>query len=311
MSATRPERASTPAKRKMDDRDIKPEDLDRQEPRPPPFQANGAHIPATSSRLPTVHPSDSPMPPRQKPRHAAPPVWAQLYERQQLKNANHVLRKPAVNHTHVNGTGDSNPPARQERATSRHVSPEASRSNTQGAPLNPAPPAPPFVNRPQLLGPWETTFSNQAPFDEMSKTVADFFFFHVVSHRGLDELHGRPGIQFEIEAKLGCLIDRDPQRQGGRYLLPIRSEVVLLEDKSAYAFSSSMTEVSLSQSLEAQRPRGCTEADKARTGTTQKLQQLPKLSGCRDQSPEPEKPGLRYSARACQLCPHPGDRQIL
>lgn len=242
--ATRTERASTPAKRKMDDRDLKPEDLDRQEPRPPPFQANGTHIPTTSSRPPAAHSSNSPMPPRRKPRYAAPPSWAQPHGHNELRNANYVLRKSATNHNHVNGTAESNSVPRQERATSRHVSPEASRSNTQVVAPSQGPPPAPLVPKPHLLGPWEVSLSNQPPFDEMSKTVADFLFFHVVNNRGAEELHGRPGIQFEIEAKLGCLMDKDPQRQGARYQLPIRSEVVLMEDKNAYAFSSSMTEVS-------------------------------------------------------------------
>lgn len=245
IPAPRTERASTPAKRKMDDRDIKPDELDQQESRPPPFQANGAHRPGSSSRPAAAHHPDVPMQPRRKRRHAAPPIWAHPYDRQQLKNPNYLLRKPAANHIQVNGTSDSSSLARQDRATSRHVSPETSRSNAQGPPPNQAPPVAAIANKPNLLGPWETTIANQDPFDEMCKTVADFFFFNVINPTELGELHGRPGIQFEIEAKLGCLMDRNPQRQGARYHLPVRSEVVLSdEDKNAFAFSSSMTEVS-------------------------------------------------------------------
>lgn len=250
IPAPRTERASTPAKRKMDDRDIKPEELDRQESRPPPFQANGAHRPGSSSRSTAAHHPDVPMQTRRKRRHVVPPIWAHPYDRQQLKHPNYLLRKPNANHIQVNGTSDSNSLARQERATSRHVSPETARANTQGPPPNQAPPVAAIANKPSLLGPWETTIANQDPFDEMCKTVADFFFFNVINPAELGELHGRPGIQFEIEAKLGCLMDRNLQRQGSRYHLPVRSEVVLSdEDKNAFAFSSSMTEASIHTGL--------------------------------------------------------------
>lgn len=248
--AVKAERASTPAKRKLDDRDIKPEELDRQEPRPPPFETNGSQRPGSSSRPPAAaHQSSSPMLPRCKPRHTAPPIWATPYDRQQLKNANFYLRKPGVNHTQqVNGKTESPAaaaPPRQERPPeSRHVSPEASRANPQAPPPNPvAPPVAPAPEKPRMLGPWEATIANQAPLDEMCKTVADFLFMTVVNHAELNEMHGRFGVQFEIEAKLGALIDRS-KSGNTRFRLPIESEAVLAPSISDFAnFSSSMTEV--------------------------------------------------------------------
>lgn len=238
------ERASTPAKRKLDDRDVKPEDLDRQEPRPPPFETNGSQRPGSSSLSVPVHHSSSPMLPRRKPRHNAPPLWARHYDRQQLKNANFYLRKPAVNHAQVNGKTEApNAAPRPERPESRHVSPEASRANTQAPPPNQVPPVSAGPEKPKMLGPWEATIANQAPLDEMCKTVADFLFMTVINHSELSELHGRFGIQYEIEAKLGALIDRN-KTGNTRFQLPIESEAVVAANIGDFAnFSSSMTEV--------------------------------------------------------------------
>lgn len=248
--ATRAERASTPAKRKMDDRDIKPEDLDRQEPRPAPFQSNGAPRPGSSSRPHATHQSDSPMPPRRRRRHAAPPNWALAYEKQQLSHPNYQLRKHAVGPSQVNGAADPNTGARQERAVSRHVSPEASRSNPPGPPPNHSAPGPAMASVPQLLGPWETTIDNKAPFDEVCKAVADFLLFNVVLPPQFADVHGRPGYQFEVEAKLGHLVDRNA-REPGRIQLPVRTEVVLAEDeRNTFAFSSNMSEVSFNRGYE-------------------------------------------------------------
>lgn len=250
-SAVRSDRATTPAKRKLDDRDIKPEDLDRQEPRPAPFQANGIHRPGISSRPSAAHRSSSPVLARRRRRHAVPPVWAQSCDRQQLKNPNFLLRKPHVNHAHVNGSAE--PPsaaARQERASSRHVSPEASRSNVPAPPVNAEPPvATPIISKPKYLGPWEVTMANQEPFDELCRVVADFLFLHVVNPAELRDLHVDPHCHFEIEAKLGCLVERD--RGGARIQLPVQSEVALaVVPNPHYNFSSSMTEVSAREACE-------------------------------------------------------------
>ncbi|PSR78063.1 CYTH-like domain-containing protein [Coniella lustricola] len=287
-SAIRPERATTPAKRKLDDRDLKPEDLDRQEPRPPPFQSNGAanaavpttttttaaaaatvaaaHRPSSSSSRPSAaHPSDSPMLARRKPRHRVRPAWAQTFDRQQLKYANYYLRKPTVHYPQVNGNTESaHASARQDRPTSRHVSPEASRAPPAAAaaaaaaaappasapgppahkasPAPPPPPPPAASTKPKLLGPWEESMANTAPLNELCKVVADFLFIHVVNPMELRDLHGRPGVNFEIEAKLGCLVERD--HSGARIQLPVQSEVALsFTPNPHYNFSSSMTEL--------------------------------------------------------------------
>jgi hypothetical protein len=73
--------------------------------------------------------------------------------------------------------------------------------------------------------------------------VADFLFLNVINTPDMREISSR-GIQFEIEAKLGTLIDRDTNQRVDR---GIASECVLM-DNSRVAFKSSMTEVSVSAS---------------------------------------------------------------
>lgn len=243
-SATRVERASTPAKRKMDDRDVQPDELDRQEPRPPPFEANGVHRQQTSTR--PGRPSTSPMVARRKRRHAAPPVWAHVYNKEPLRNNNFVLRKSNVNHGQINGKAEQSHPGRQDRSSSRHASPETARSNTQApapaAASNQTPPVPVSSQKPSLLGPWEMTVSNSTPFDEMCRTVADFLFMLVVSNGELGSIHDPSnGVQYEIEAKLGHLTDRNSPNQ--RIPFQVQSEAVLAHSNNT-SFVSSMTEVS-------------------------------------------------------------------
>lgn len=226
LTATRAERAPTPAKRKMDDRDIKEEDLEQQEPRPPPF-ANGSHRPGSSGRPAPAHHAEATMSTRRRSRHTRAPVWALLYDRQQLKNGNYYLRKPTINHAYVNGSGQpANAVARPDRAGSRHVSPEASRANAQGSVAAQASPAPAHSVKPQLLGPWEPTIANVTPFNDVVQSVADFLFLNVVHPSELTSLHGTPGVHFEIEAKLGYLATG----HGGerfRFQPPLLAEAVL------------------------------------------------------------------------------------
>lgn len=246
LTAPRAERASTPAKRKMDDRDIKEEDLEQQEPRPPPF-ANGSHRPGSSSRPAAAHHPDVPMPARRKPRHTQPPIWAVPYDRHPLKNGNFYLRKPHINQPHVNGkTKPTTSAPRAERPSSRHASPEASRANAPGAVATQPSPAPAIPIKPTMLGPWEPTIANIAPMDDMVNSVADFLFLNVVSPSELTKLHGQKGIHFEIEAKLGYLaVPGAPPGNRFRFQPPLSSETVL--DPHADftpSFVSDMDEVS-------------------------------------------------------------------
>ncbi|CAM1508569.1 Fc.00g054170.m01.CDS01 [Cosmosporella sp. VM-42] len=226
------DRAVTPAKRKLEDRDLSPKELEHRETRPPPGEVNGGHIPSNASASRT---SSSPAMPRKKRlRRPQPPIWAQSARslgKQIPSQANFVLQKRA--HAHVNGKQDEGFKAELQ---SRHASPAATRSQQAGQ--NHIPPAPPVEAGPQdLLGAWETCITGVKPFEELSKQVADFLFVHVINSEDLQEITSR-GIQFEIEAKLGTLIDKDTNHRVDR---SVDSECIL-HNNGRIAFRSSMTE---------------------------------------------------------------------
>lgn len=72
----------------------------------------------------------------------------------------------------------------------------------------------------------------------MAKVMADFFFHYIVLNENMGEIQGR-GIQFEIEAKFGELIDRNTNQ---RIDLGVLSPTILKEDDYVYPFRSIMTE---------------------------------------------------------------------
>jgi polynucleotide 5'-triphosphatase len=90
----------------------------------------------------------------------------------------------------------------------------------------------------RLLGPWEKSITGKKPFEQITKIVADWLFLNVVSRGDDGELASR-GVEIEIEAKLGQLIDRETHE---RYFVPVQSECVL-RDNPRVTFKSSMTEV--------------------------------------------------------------------
>jgi hypothetical protein len=227
VSLAEPDRLNSSAKRKLDDRDLRPEEMERREPRPPPGVTNGAHVPVHRPQ----RTSTSPLLQRKKRvRHREPPVWAESSDGRTLgESANFVLHKhrpPSVNGKHESIS-------KQERV-SRHTSPETSRSTVTVQVPEPPP-------RPEsLLGAWEPSITGAKPYDEISRRVADFLFVNVIAHPDSGEIHSR-GIQFEIEAKLGTLIDKDTNY---RVYKQVDTEC-LLHDTGRVAFKSSMTEVSI------------------------------------------------------------------
>lgn len=89
------------------------------------------------------------------------------------------------------------------------------------------------------LGPWEASITNSVPQEQFSKAVADFLFQHVILNEDMGEIQSR-GVKFEIEAKLGMLIDKGTNQ---RVALPVQSECVLSESGNWLGFRSSMTEL--------------------------------------------------------------------
>ncbi|KHJ35428.1 putative beta rna 5 -triphosphatase [Erysiphe necator] len=88
-----------------------------------------------------------------------------------------------------------------------------------------------------ILGSWEDSITGMKPIEHMTKVVADFLYLHVVSRNDLEELSAK-GVQIEIEAKLGELINKDTNQ---RFFLPVMSECILA-DNLRVGFKSSMTE---------------------------------------------------------------------
>ncbi len=240
----RQDRATTPAKRKLDDRELKQEELEKRDVRPPPFEkVNGHHASANATPvMGRVSLSPAIQKKRRKIRYQSPPVWAQSFQaNRRLNAANFVLHKPVHDHiAELNGRPD----AKQERM-SRHTSPEEKRvapapAPVQAPPVQP-PPAPQAVpelpNLGKPLGPWEQSLLGTRPMDDITKAVADFLYLNVVANDRMGEINSR-GIEFEIEAKLGTLIDRQTNQ---RMAIGAQSECVL--SRGDAVFRSSMTEV--------------------------------------------------------------------
>lgn len=217
----------TPAKRKLEQSSISPGEMEHKDVRPPPGEVNGR--PVDKVRL-----SPSPAVPRKvRVRRSEPPIWAQSIRtlgKTLPQHANFVLQKRA--HSHVNGKQDS---PSQARRPSRPESPETAKSQPRSNSVAQVAPEP----GPQdILGPWEASITGVKPYEEISKAVADFLFINVINAHDAQEIASR-GIDFEIEAKLGTLIDKDTNHRVDKLL---DSECVLHET-GRVAFQSSMTEV--------------------------------------------------------------------
>ncbi|KAK0725232.1 CYTH-like domain-containing protein [Lasiosphaeris hirsuta] len=227
------ERAPTPAtKRKLDDRELRPDELERREVRPPPFEnvnGRGTHGDAAppSTNLATMVSKQA-----KRKVYQTPPVWAQSLQGQ-------PPTIPTLPYTSPSST--MLPPlrstAKEKRAMSAVQGPPLAQPPAQPAVAQAPPaPAPPPMDHP--LGQWEPSIMNEIPQEGMLKTVADFLFSSVILNEDRGEIQSR-GVQFEIEAKLGILIDKSTNH---RVKLPTSSECVLSDAGNWLSFRSSMTE---------------------------------------------------------------------
>ncbi|KAH7324362.1 CYTH-like domain-containing protein [Stachybotrys elegans] len=208
-----PERIMTPAKRKLDDRDLSPRELERKEPRPPPGEVNGAHA-QPPHRQPLAPVAER----KKRAVYSEPPVWARTIHslgKNPPSQPNFVLHKKP------------DPDAKDTKDAKDAKDAKDGRKN--GAPSEPGPE--------DLLGQWEASISGLKPVDGNTKDLADFLFMSVVSNPDIQEILSHR-IQFEIEAKLGTLIDKDTNKRVAR---GGRSEFIL-DDDGRTAFKSSMTE---------------------------------------------------------------------
>jgi hypothetical protein len=236
------ERAATPNKRKLDDRDLDREELEKRDVRPAPFSTPNGAVKQERDAQQISRPREQqrPAPPvaatRRPVRYAAIPSWAQLYrDGMQLKKPNFVLRKPLHNvGTQSNGKPGS---ISKHDLTSRQTSPEEKRSAAPPAVTQPVDELP---NARGPLGPWESCISGTPPADDVATRVADFLFLNVLRNPDFGEITSR-NIQFEIEAKVGILLNKDTNE---RVNLPVLSECVLDNTAGRIAFQSNMSEVS-------------------------------------------------------------------
>ncbi|KAL2174817.1 CYTH-like domain-containing protein [Thermothelomyces heterothallicus CBS 202.75] len=230
------ERAATPAKRKLDDRELRPDELEKRETRPPPFENQNGRAAAPDADASAQRPAMPTKTTKKRTVYRTIPPWAQSLKDRAPAHPNRVLYQP-IPHTgpHINGKTDR-PFSRPERMQSRHASPEEKRA---AAPITPAVSIPQDAgNQWGLLGPWEASITNSVPQEQFSKAIADFLFQYVILNEDMGEIQSR-GVKFEVEAKLGMLIDKDTNQ---RVRLPVQSECVLSDGGNWLGFRSSMTE---------------------------------------------------------------------
>ncbi|KAI0506670.1 CYTH-like domain-containing protein [Xylaria bambusicola] len=229
---------ATPAKRKLDDRDLRPDEVENQRQPPPPPKLNGNHAPPSqpSSTSPT-------MPRKKRIIHSAAPTWAQSGRKRTLAaSRNYSIKQHKTvapsSAASVNGTHPEPSATTRTEHVSRHTSPETARSTT----LAREEPNQVAAKSSLTFGgqpfPWEPSIEGSKPIDFISRTIADFFVYNVLQGPNPAELRAR-GATFEIEAKLGTIIDKSTN---DRVELRIQGGECIIGEEARIAFRSSMTE---------------------------------------------------------------------
>ena len=191
---------------------------------------------------------------KQRKVYEEPPIWARLAK------TNPRFEKQAAAYPHLasaasNPNQAQPPPQSNPQIRTPHQAPRPSpQLQTNGhLPVLVAEPAPVSGDQHygtekakvgRLLGiPWEVSIVDSKPIDPVLRSVLDFLFFQLVRrpHIGAAEI---PSGAFEIEAKLGTLVDR---RTRDRLSFPNTTAMVLDPRFSAenVAFESFMGEVSV------------------------------------------------------------------
>jgi len=209
-------------KRKMDDREAPVEQPRRVEQYDVKPQVNGDYQsnPAVSSPQ---------QPAKKRVRYTEPPIWAQSITGRTKNSFGAANRK--LNGRQSTFTQQPAPAAsafiKSETNGHRQATPSTDRSAMENDSVTGS-----------LLGAWEPSIMGTKPIEEMTKVVADFLWGLVVSRPDIGELASR-GVEIEIEAKLGQLINKETNI---RYQLPIATECIV-QDPQRMTFRSSMTEV--------------------------------------------------------------------
>ena len=187
----------------------------------------------------TALPDPKPKPEKKQkpPRWKEIPVWAQSVPRDNRPSSRNPRRAaqsqaptalaPAQANGHPNGTQGAN--GRSTQANGVHI-PVAQPIRTDTGPL----------------GPWEPSFINIIPAEEIVKIISDWLFQNVVQRDdvGVGPAGGGTGggAVLEIEAKIGQLIDKNTN---DRLRLPVLNECIVShsDPNIRIAFKSSMTDV--------------------------------------------------------------------
>lgn len=199
-------------KRKMDDRQTPIE-----EPRPVQYpDANGDYQRSS-------HSDTSSQPPAKKRiRYTEPPIWAHS-----IKTKGVLVGRTNRGPAKLNG--------KQPEGQLAQMTKHETNGNRQSSPT-PRPAVVASTDPSALLGPWDKCITGTLPFAQRPKKVADFLFSTVVSRDDLGELASR-GVDIEVEAKLGQLIDKDTNE---RIQYPVETACVIKESPRI-GFRSSMT----------------------------------------------------------------------
>ncbi|CAI7663627.1 unnamed protein product [Penicillium glandicola] len=206
---------------------------------------------------------DAQQPKQKRRRYNEPPIYARLTPRNTSRRP--IIpnpRAPVPKHARQNQQDPCwsarrrsssimavTPVARVTRAPAV-ASPSISMPRVQAPPAPPAPPAPslrPPGNSQAVgsLGPWEPSINGFIPHEEITKTLCDFLFQHVVMRNDVNagpagSAAAGQGTVVEIEAKLGHIIDLDSR---DRINLPILTESVINRENARIrtSFESKMT----------------------------------------------------------------------
>jgi hypothetical protein len=192
--------------------------------------------------------------PRQKRRrYNEPPIYAQRSARTRGKCPLIPNPRPPIP-KHARQTQESWA-ARRRSSSTMAATPSAlvTRAPTVASPSTngPTPVQPPPSSISQSagsLGPWEPSITGFIPHEEVTKTLCDFLFKHVVLRTDVNagpagSAAAGQGAIIEVEAKLGHIIDMDSR---DRINLPILTESVINRESARFrtSFESTMTVVS-------------------------------------------------------------------
>ncbi|KGO45143.1 hypothetical protein PEX1_068110 [Penicillium expansum] len=203
---------------------------------------------------------DAQQPKQKRRRYNEPPIYARLTPRNTSKRPIIPNPRPPVPKHARQSQQDPSAAARRRSSSIKAVTPVArvTRAPAVASPstsmprvqATPAPPASSLRSQGNSqtigsLGPWEPSITGFIPHEEITKTLCDFLFQHVVMRNDVNagpagSAAAGQGTIVEIEAKLGHIIDMDSR---DRINLPILTESVLNRENARIrtSFESKMT----------------------------------------------------------------------